>query len=165
MPVSPLPFPASSDPGSAAASTPESVALRAFSVLECVARAMQPLSLDDITQQLGLPKPTVFRILGLLKSAGLLQRDAVTKRFTAGPRLTTFAVDLWRNASLRVQWHRALQIAMVETGESCNITMLENNRVLYIDRVETAQPLRLHLDAGTRVPLHCTSRALGKAAD
>lgn len=135
----------------------ESVALRAFSVLECVARAAQPLSLDDITHQLGLPKPTVFRILGLLKDAALLQRDPVSKRFTAGPRLTSFGVDLWRNASLRQQWHRALQIAMVETGETCNITMLEKDRVLYVDRVETPQPLRLHLDVGTRVPLHCTA--------
>ena len=141
-------------PGGAAA---ESVALRAFSVLECVARAAQPLSLDDITQQLGLPKPTVFRILGLLKGAGLLQRDALSKRFTAGPRLTSFGVDLWRNASLRLQWHRALQIAVVEAGETCNITMLDKDQVLYIDRVETHQPLRLHLDVGTRVPLHCTA--------
>ncbi|MEO8080870.1 MAG: IclR family transcriptional regulator [Caldimonas sp.] len=141
--------------GSSASS--DSIALRAFSVLERVVGSPVPLSLDEITSNLGLPKPTVFRILGLLKDADLLNRDAGSKRFTAGPRLTAFAVDLWRNASLRVRWHRALETAVAEIGESCNLTLLENDRVLYIDRVETPHPLRLHLDIGTRVPLHCTA--------
>jgi IclR family transcriptional regulator, acetate operon repressor len=140
-----------------AAPAAESIALRAFSALECVVGSAQPLTLDDITSGLGLPKPTVFRILNLLKDAGLLHRDAASKRYTAGPRLTAFAVELWRNASLRVQWHRALETAVDEIGESCNLTLLENDRVLYIDRVESRQPLRLHLETGTRVPLHCTA--------
>lgn len=140
-----------------AAPAAESIALRAFAALECVVASAQPLALDDITSSLGLPKPTVFRILNLLKDAGLLHRDSTSKRYTAGPRLTAFAVGLWRNASLRAQWHRALEIAVDETGESCNLTVLENDRVLYIDRVETHQPLRLHLEIGTRVPLHCTA--------
>lgn len=135
----------------------ESIALRAFSVLECVVRSSSPLSLDEITARIGLPKPTVYRILGLLKEAGLLHRDPNSKRITAGPRLAAFAVDLWRNASLRSHWHRALEVAVAEIGESCNLTMLESDRVLYIDRVETNHPLRLHLEVGTRVPLYCTS--------
>jgi IclR family acetate operon transcriptional repressor len=142
---------------SPAAPAAESIALRAFAALECVVASTQPLALDEITSSLGLPKPTVFRILNLLKDAGLLHRDPASKRYTAGPRLTAFAVGLWRNASLRAQWHRALEIAVDETGESCNLTVLENDRVLYIDRVETRQPLRLHLEIGTRVPLHCTA--------
>ena len=135
----------------------ESIALRAFAALECVVASSLPLSLDEITSSLGLPKPTVFRILNLLKDADLLHRDAASRRFTAGPRLTAFAVDLWRNASLRVQWHRALETAVAEIGESCNLTLLENDRVLYIDRVESRHPLRLHLEIGTRVPLYCTA--------
>lgn len=140
-----------------AAAPAESIALRAFAALECVAAGAQALTLDDITASLELPKSTVFRILNLLTEAGLLHRDASSKRYTAGARLTAFAVELWRNASLRAPWHRALELAVHETGESCNLTLLEHDRVLYIDRVETHHPLRLHLDIGTRVPLHCTA--------
>ena len=148
------------DATAATAATPaaaESISLRAFAALECVVASSLPLSLDEITSSLGLPKPTVFRILNLLKDADLLHRDPASRRFTAGPRLTAFAVSLWCNASVRVQWHRALETAVDEIGESCNLTMLENDRVLYIDRVETRHPLRLHLEIGTRVPLHCTA--------
>jgi DNA-binding IclR family transcriptional regulator len=135
----------------------ESIALRAFAVLEHLVAADTPLSLDDVTTALQLPKPTLYRILMLLHEAGLLRRDAGTRRYTVGPRLAAFAVNLWRNDTLRAQWHGALQAAVAETGESCNLTLLEGRQVLYLDRVETAHPLRLHLEIGTRVPLHCTA--------
>jgi DNA-binding IclR family transcriptional regulator len=143
----------------ATAATPgtESIALRAFTVLEHLVAAGAPLSLDEVTTALQLPKPTLFRILTLLKDAGLLHRDAATRRYTVGPRLTAFAVNLWRNDALRGQWHSALQAAVAETGESCNLTLLEGRQVLYLDRVETSHPLRLHLEVGTRVPLHATA--------
>ena len=53
----------------------ESSTLRAFGVLELVARADGPLSHDELTQLCGLPKPSVFRILGLLQRGGLVQRE------------------------------------------------------------------------------------------
>lgn len=135
----------------------ESIALRAFAVLEQVVKAPGPMSLDALTSALTLPKPTVFRIVNLLNDAGLLRREPAGKRYTVGPRLTSFAVDLWRSDTLRLQWRRALEDAVAEIGESCNLTLLENNQVLYLDRVETSHPLRLHLEAGTRVPLHCSA--------
>ena len=144
-------------PKAAESGATESIALRAFAALEHIAVAAGPLSLDEFTSALRLPKPTVYRILTLLKDAGLLRREPATKRYTIGPRLTAFAVDLWRSDTLRAQWHRALEEAVAATGESCNLTLLEGNKVLYLDRVETRQPLRLHLEAGTRVPLHCTA--------
>jgi DNA-binding IclR family transcriptional regulator len=33
----------------------------------------------------------------------------------------------------------------------------EGNAVVYVDRVETQEPLRLHLVLGTRAPMHCTA--------
>jgi len=141
----------------APAARPDSIALRAFSALEVLCHAQGPLSLDDVTQGMGLPKPTVHRILAMLTDAGLLRRDPHTRRYTVGPRLAAFGVALWRNDGLRVPWRQALEQAVQETGESCNLTVLENDRVLYLDRVETDRPLRLHLTPGTRVPLHCTA--------
>jgi DNA-binding IclR family transcriptional regulator len=136
---------------------PQSIALRAFSTLEVVCNASRTLSLDDITQAMGLPKPTVYRILNMLVEAQLLRRESQSKRYTVGPRLAAFGFALWRNDGLRTPWRQALEQAVRETGESCNLTVLENDHVLYLDRIETDRPLRLHLTPGTRVPLHCTA--------
>ncbi|MBN8473298.1 MAG: IclR family transcriptional regulator [Sulfuritalea sp.] len=137
--------------------TNTSIALRAFAMLEAIVNAPGPMSLDELTSELKLPKPTVFRIVTMLKEADLLLRESAGKRYVAGPRLLSFGIDMWRSNTLRVQWHRALEDTVAECGECCNLTLLEGNQVLYIDRVETSHPLRLHLDPGTRVPLHCTA--------
>ena len=42
-------------------------------------------------------------------------------------------------------------------GETCNLTALSGAEVIYLDRVETAFPLRLDLRPGSRVPLHCSA--------
>ena len=44
-----------------------------------------------------------------------------------------------------------------EIGESCNLTALSGSEVVYLDRVETAAPLRFYLHPGSRVPAHCSA--------
>ncbi|WP_206996634.1 IclR family transcriptional regulator [Trinickia mobilis] len=136
---------------------PESTALRAFSVLEYVVRAGVPVSLDDATHACNLPKPTVFRILAMLQEADLLRREPLSKRYIVGARTSALAIDVMQHSTLRTQCHAVLQELVDEIGESSNLTMLDGNEVLYIDRAETPLPLRLHLEPGTRVPLHCTA--------
>jgi IclR family transcriptional regulator, acetate operon repressor len=135
----------------------ESTALRAFSVLEYVARAAVPVSLDDVTQACKLPKPTVFRILTMLLDADLLHREPLGKRYTVGSRSAALALDVLRHSTLRSQSHSVLEELVEEVRETCNLTILDGNQVLYLDRVETPLPLRLHLEPGMRVPLHCTA--------
>lgn len=135
----------------------DATSLRPFLVLECVMRSPTPPSLDDITRLCGLPKPTVHRILGSLQRTGLLQREPVSRCYSAGARLTSFAMDVVNSASLRAERNAILRRLVDEIGETCNFTMLDGNQVLYLDRVETSMPLRLHLAAGIHVPLHCTA--------
>lgn len=135
----------------------ESIALRAFSLLEYIAKAEGSVSLDEIARGCDLPKPTAFRILDMLRGAALLQRDPEGKRYIMGPRLSLLAYEVLQHSIQRAECHHILEDLVDEIGETCNITMLDGNEVLYLDRVETKLPLRLSLNPGTRVPLHCTA--------
>ena len=44
--------------------------LRAFGLLEHVASADGPVALQELAADAGLPKPTVYRMLAMLESAG-----------------------------------------------------------------------------------------------
>lgn len=135
----------------------DSAALRAFAVLECVARAADPPTLGELTRTLALPKPTVFRILRMLVGAGLVEREMHRKRYVAGPRAAALALDVQMQSPRRGE-HRAILARLVETiGETCNLTMLDANEVVYLERVETTANVRLHMKVGSRVPLHCTA--------
>jgi IclR family acetate operon transcriptional repressor len=132
-------------------------ALRAFSLLEAVARADKPLTLGQITEAARLPKPTVHRMIALLAANGLIVREPDGRRYTVGPRLSAFGLEVLLNSSFRTARHLILQALVEQIGETCNFTMLDGAQVVYLDRVETPSPLRMNLQTGSRVPLHCTA--------
>lgn len=142
---------------SAGAVAPDSSTLRAFSVLELVARAEAPATLETLTRASGLPKPTVYRILALLIRGGLVQREALDRRYGIGPRAADLALAVQMRSPARAERHAILARLVEEIGETCNYTMPDGDEVVYLDRVETTATVRLHMDIGSRVPMHCTA--------
>jgi DNA-binding IclR family transcriptional regulator len=134
-----------------------SPALRLIGLIEHVSRADKAQTLTEIIGQLKQPKPTVYRMLQQLEQAGLLIKEPDGKRYAPGPRLSRLAEDVLLNGEVRAARHAILQRLVEETGETCNFTMQSGTEVVYLDRVETAWPLRFHLQPGSRVPIHCSA--------
>jgi DNA-binding IclR family transcriptional regulator len=132
-------------------------ALRLLALIEVIASRDQLVSLQGLTDETGLPKPTLHRMLMQLESAGLLQREAGGRHYSAGVRLRRLAENLLFNGSLHGARHAVLRRLVDEVGESCNLTALSGGEVIYLDRVETAAPLRFYLQPGSRVPAHCSA--------
>lgn len=131
--------------------------LRAVSVLEALAAAERPMALAELTGAVRLPKPTLYRMLAMLESAGLVVREPGARRYVPGSRLAALGRNVMLNSSLRAERRAILARLVGEIGETCNFTMLDAAEVIYLDRVETAWPLRMTLTSGSRVPLHCTA--------
>ena len=131
--------------------------LRLFALLEVIAERDQLFSLQDLVDETGLPKPTLHRMLQLLEGAGLLQRESDGRHYSSGVRLRRLAENLMLNSTYHGARHAVLRHLVEELGESCNITALSGNEVVYLDRVETAAPLRFYLHPGSRVPAHCSA--------
>lgn len=136
---------------------PESAMLRAFTVLEYVAAAEEPPTLEELTRVTGLPKPTVFRILRVLARGGLVQREVHEKRYIVGERASAFSLDVQMRSPRRRERRAVLERLVATIGETCNFTMLDGSEVVYLERVETSANVRLHMATGSRVPLHCTA--------
>ncbi len=142
---------------SSAESGADTPALRLFALLEVVGASDQRHSLQSLVDETGLPKPTLHRMLQQLESAGLLQREGDGRHYGTGSRLRRLAENLLLNDSHHGARHAVLRRLVEEVGESCNITALSGSEVVYLDRVETAAPLRFYLRAGSRVPAHCSA--------
>jgi len=132
-------------------------ALRLISLLEVIASRDQLFSLQALVEETGLPKPTLHRMLQQLEGAGLLQREDDGRRYSTGQRLRRLAENLLLNNSFHGAQRAVLRHLVDEIGESCNLTALSGSEVLYLDRVETAAPLRFYLHSGSRVPAHCSA--------
>lgn len=131
--------------------------LRLFALLEVIANKDQFFTLHGLVEATGLPKPTIHRMLQQLESVGILQRDGDRRYYTTGIRLRRLAENLLLNDTIHAARHAVLSDLVEQVGESCNLTARSGAEVLYLDRVDTAAPLRFYLHSGSRVPLHCTA--------
>lgn len=131
--------------------------LRLFALLEVLASKDQFFSLQGLAEETSIPKPTLHRMLQQLESAGLLERSVDGRHYGTGVRLRKLAENLLLNDVFHGARHAVLRHLVTEVGESCNLTALSGSEVIYLDRVETAAPLRFYLHSGSRVPVHCSA--------
>ncbi|WP_062366063.1 IclR family transcriptional regulator [Variovorax paradoxus] len=134
-----------------------SSAERSLRLLALLASEGRALTLADLAAQLGLPKGTAHRICTQLLATGFLARDVDERSFSVGPALRKLAFDTLNHGTVRGLRHEVLSELVRQVGETCNLTTLDGAQVLYLDRVEAKWPLRLTLDVGSHVPLHCTA--------
>jgi len=139
------------------ASQENSAALRTFRVLEILAQSSRPLSLAEVVDKIELPKQTVHRILTQMQDSWLITRGPGSRSYMCSSRVNHFALDVMLNSGATAARRAILRGLVEQIGETCNITMLSGTEIVYIDRVETKWALRVHLQAGSRVPLHATA--------
>jgi DNA-binding IclR family transcriptional regulator len=144
--------------GSNEAPAPEDArGLRALTVLELLAQSTQPQSLAQLAHRMHVPKTTLMRLLAAMEQHGYVQHTPAERGFIPGPRANSLALTTLRGPTLLRECRVVLRGLVQKLGETCNLTVPDMDRVLYVDRVETNEPLRLHFTPGTRVPIHCTA--------
>ena len=134
-----------------------SAILRAVRILEAIARHDTPPQLSEICREVELPKPTVYRILTTLEHAGLVGREPGSKRYACSERMNALAVETLVRSPARSPRRAVLEELVEQLGETCNLTIPNNNSVLFLDRVEFNWPLRVTFGAGSKVPLYASA--------
>jgi DNA-binding IclR family transcriptional regulator len=137
--------------------TGDTPTLRLFALLELIAAKDALVTLQSLVADTGIPKPTMHRMLQQLEGAGLLVRQSDGRHYGTAPRLRRLAENVLLNATYNGARHAVLKHLVDELGETCNITTLSGSEVVYLDRVETSEPLRFYLRPGSRVPIHCSA--------
>ena len=134
--------------------------LKALDVLDCLAVATEPLTAQAVAQRCGLSRATAHRLLTTLERRGYA-RGAGSGRYQLGQRLLHLSSLLLRQLDLPLVARPELREVSHRVDETAYLAVLDGIEVLYIDKVESSQSVRLYSGVGTRNPLHCTS--LGKA--
>ncbi len=115
------------------------------------------IGVSELSRRLGLGKSTVHRLLQSLTAEGLVEHDPAT----GGYRLGLLVFELGEAVRAHLDLHAAcgpvLATLRDQTGESCQVGVLDGHEVVYVERLESSYTLRLFTEAGRRVPVHCTS--------
>lgn len=135
----------------------EARALRALLVLELVSSSTQPVTPSQIGMRLQIPKATLARMVDALVESNHLTRLVGERGLIPGPRLAQLALQTIGNNAFKRTCRAVLRSLVQSIGETCNLTALDGDQVIHVERVETSEPLRLNIVPGSRHPLHCTA--------
>lgn len=133
---------------------------RALDLLETIYDSPSPLNLRELTDKIGLPRTTVYRLLRNLESRNYLSCDN-NGGYQLGVRMLVMSQGAQKMMTLKKLARATLETLSSLSKETAHLATLKNNRVLYVDAVESAYPLRMVGCVGSTNSLHCT--ALGKA--
>lgn len=131
--------------------------LRPLTVLEHLTTSSKPLTRTELAHAMGVPKSTMLRLLRSMESRGYVLQTPLGRGFVPGPRAINLSLRTLRVPNVRRECQMVLRNLVAQLGETCNLTVPDAGRVLYVERVETDEPLRMHLLPGTWVPMHCTA--------
>jgi IclR family acetate operon transcriptional repressor len=133
---------------------------RGLDVLELFASAGPELSQKRISEVLGLPMPTVHRLVAVLSERGWLERDPVTRRLRLGLELAGLVPALLAGMRLPELARPHLVRLASEFQETVNVAILQGADVVYLLSETGNRLLAARVSVGMRLPAHCT--ALGK---
>ncbi len=140
---------------------PQSVG-RIFSILDAIAGSRTGATLSELAVIAGAPKTSLVGLLAGLTAEGCLFRDA-SGRYSLGPRVHSLAIQAMVGRELVIVARPILHRLVEATGETAVIGTLapDADLAVYLDKVESSNPIRYAVTVGERRELHCT--AIGKA--
>jgi DNA-binding IclR family transcriptional regulator len=135
---------------------------RALDILEYLARSGSPRGLTDIAESVRGPKSTVHRLLMTMHLRGYVAQDERTQGYSVGLRCFELG-NLWaQNFDLRGVAAPHLRLLSEITGETTHLAVYDHGDVVYIDKIESNQPVIAKSHVGRRCPavFVATGRAL-----
>lgn len=130
---------------------------RAAAILHSFAEANTELGVTDLSRRTNLHKSTVSRFLSALQQEGFVEQNPETGKYRLGLRLVSLASVVLDSIDVRRVARPYLEVLATQTQETVNITVLDGDECVNIDRVASPKPIRYVGWIGRRTPPHCTS--------
>lgn len=131
--------------------------MRAFAIIDFIAAQRRPVTTAEVAEGVGLPLASAHRLIGTLEERGFLRRPPGSKRLEIGNSMLDLSARAigagFRNAGR----HAILQDLARKLGEQCEIGIVRDDHVVYIDNIKPLNVAGLQFDPGVQAPLHCSS--------
>ncbi|MEY4880030.1 MAG: hypothetical protein RJB62_1499 [Pseudomonadota bacterium] len=128
---------------------------RGLSVMRAFRNQSDRMTLSDVARLVSLPRATVRRCLLTLQSLGYVESQG--RYFSLSPQVLTLAQAYLSSSPLPRIAQSALERVSEQLGESCSLSLLHGDEVIYIARSTRKRIGSLHRDVGSHLPAHCTS--------
>ncbi|UFJ42702.1 IclR family transcriptional regulator [Brevibacillus humidisoli] len=130
---------------------------RALQVVHLVSTKKEGFGVTELARQIDLNKSSVYRILSTLATHGYVEQDQETGRYKLGYKVLELSAKLLDSIDLRAEARPYLKELESLTNEVIHLVVYDQGEVVYIEKLEGNEMLRMHSQVGKRAPMHCTS--------
>ncbi|MBB5967413.1 IclR family transcriptional regulator [Planomonospora venezuelensis] len=134
---------------------------RALRILQLLSRSATGLTLDELVSASGLPRSSLHRLLAALKHRGFAAQYNSHSPYFLGSEAVAVAFGYYERMDLRTLIRPVMVTLQQRLQETVHMAMLDGGDVVYMDKVESTQAMRITSVIGGRNPAHCTG--VGKA--
>ena len=132
-------------------------ATRALRVLRFIATQPDPVSLDRIARETGLPRSSAYHLLGAMIQEGFVVHLPEEHRYGLGLAAFEVGSGYARQEPLQRIARRPLARLVDELGHSAHLAVLHGRDVLYVIEERASGRPSLVSDVGVRLPAHLTA--------
>lgn len=130
---------------------------RAISILKCFNERKRELKLSEIAEQLGLNKSTVHGIINTLKFHGLIEQDEKSQKYRLGLYLIMLGETVVNSLDVRSFGLPIVEDICQKLEETVHVCVLDCTDIVYIDKRECANSIRISTKIGSKFPAYCTA--------
>lgn len=134
---------------------------RTLSILEIVSDYNEGLGITEISEKVRLHKSTVHRLLGTLIYKGFVIQDLTTNKYKVSLKLYELGSKTIENLDILKISKPYTKELMDKLNEVVHLVIRDDDSIVYIDKVEADNTIRMASNIGRRSPIYCTS--VGKA--
>jgi IclR family transcriptional regulator, KDG regulon repressor len=132
----------------------------ALTILEILPESSAGLGVSEISRKTGYPKSKVHRILLTLARRGYVRKEPQTDRYQLSLKFFAIGSVAVNKLEIKQVAKSYLEKLRDASGETAHLAVMDESGVFYIDKIESAQSIRMYSYIGRRAPMHCT--AVGK---
>lgn len=135
--------------------------LNGLRLLEALAASRQPRGVTQLAEELGIVKSNAHRLLQALASKGYVRQDSASARYACTLKLWGLATSVSERFDVAIVARPHIAELARRTKETVHLSVLEDGDVVYLDKIDSPQPVRAYSRVGGRAPAYCV--ATGKA--
>lgn len=132
---------------------------RTLDIIELLATKPKGLGVTEIGQLLSLHKSTVHRLINALAQRGYISKEP-SGIYKIGLKFIEISSLFFHQIELKTEALPYMRHLAEQTGQTVHLAILDGGDVVYIEKVDAVQSLRMYSQIGKRIPVYCSG--LGK---
>ncbi len=131
--------------------------INGLQIIEILCHSERSLKLTDISNETGLVKSNVHRLLQALTAHNYVIRDERNGEYSASIKLWELGSAVLSKLDLRTHSEKWMDSLSQLTSQSSHLSVIDHMEVVYVHKIDSPNPIRAYTQIGGRVPIYAVA--------